>query len=109
MKLPPFKRGDTWNLVFVWKSNNTLIDLTGCTARMQIRKKRSGTLLAEISTDNGIEIAGSEGRVNISFPANITANVEAGTHETDLEITFPSGDVQSSQTLDIPVIEAITK
>jgi len=110
MKLPIFKRGDTWKITFVWKNNGTPIDLTGCHAKMQIRKKRVGTLLAEITDDaDDIEIAGSTGEVNVAFPALITRDVEVGTHETSLQITFPSGEVQSSDAIEIPVAEGVTR
>ena len=36
-KLPPVKNGDTWSFSFVWSNNNTPIDLTGCTAKMQVQ------------------------------------------------------------------------
>jgi len=109
MKLSPFKRGDTWKILFSWKNEGTPINLTGCTAKMQIRKKRIGTLLAEVTNANGITIAGTLGQVEVAFPANITANVESGTHETSLQLTFPSGEVQSSDTIEIPVLEAVTR
>jgi hypothetical protein len=110
MKLPTVKRGDTWNLVFVWKNDNTPIDLSDCTAKMQIRHKRTGVVLAEVTTTSGITITGPEGRVNVSFPTTATSTVEAGVHETDLQITFTtSGEVQSSDTLEIPVVEDVTR
>lgn len=110
MKLSPFKRGDTWKITFVWKNDGTPIDITGCHARMQIRKKRVGTLLAEISDDDdSITIVGASGEVNVAFPASITALVDPGVHETSLQLTYPSGEVQSSDSIDIPVIEAVTR
>ena len=109
MKLSPFKRGDTWKIIFSWKNDGTPINLTGCTAKMQIRKKRIGTLLAEITDTTGISIQGTLGQVEAAFPAEMTADVEIGTHETSLQITFDSGEVQSSDTIEIPVIEAVTR
>ena len=109
MKLSPFKRGDTWKILFSWKNEGTPINLTGCTAKMQIRKKRTGVLLAEVTEANGITIAGTLGQVEVAFPASITADVEAGTHETNLQLTFESGEVQSSDTIEIPVLEAVTR
>lgn len=109
MKLSPFKRGDTWKIAFVWKNNGIPIDLSGCTAKMQIRKKRVGTLLAEITNTAGITIAGTAGEVTAAFPSFMTADIDIGTHETSLQITFPSGEVQSSDAIDIPVVEAVTR
>ena len=109
MKLSPFKRGDTWRLTFAWKNNGTPIDLSGCTAKMQIRKKQSGILLAEITDEDGITITGETGEVDVAFPSVVTADVEVGIHETNLQITFESGEVQSSDAIDIPVVEAVTR
>lgn len=108
--LSTVKRGDTWIFSFVWKSNGTPINLSDCTARMQIRKKKTKALLAEVSTNDGIVIEGSIGKVTATFPATLTSQVETGVHETDLQITFTStGEVRSSQTLNITVDEDVTR
>jgi hypothetical protein len=109
MKLSPFKRGDTWRIIFAWKNDGVAINLTDCQAKMQIRKKRTGTLLAEITDADGITITGLTGELEAAFPASMTADIEVGTHETSIQVTFPSGDVQSSDSIDIPVIEAVTR
>lgn len=108
--LATVKRGDTWRFSFIWKSNGTPIDLSDCTARMQVRKKRVGTLLGEVSSIDGITIIGIEGKVDAVWSADITAAMELGMHETDLQITFTStGEVKSSETLTITVIEDVTR
>jgi len=110
MNLATVKRGDTWIFSFTWKNGTTLIDLSNCTARMQIRKKRGGELLADVSTDNSITIDGELGKVTAIFPSSVTVNVDPGIHETDLQITFTStGEVRSSQTLTLTVLEDITR
>ena len=111
MILATVKRGDTWNFIFNWKSGNTPIDLTDCTARMQVRKKKLGTLLASVTTeDGGITITAEDGKVSVSFPASATDACEPGTHSTDLEITFTStGEVRSSETMDLVVLEDISR
>jgi hypothetical protein len=110
-KLSTVKRGDTWNFVFTWKDNNQApVDLSDCTARMQIRKKKVGTLLAEVSTNNGIVIDGPLGKISVTFSATMTDTVEPGTHDTDLEVTFTSSsEVKSTPTLQITVEEDITR
>lgn len=110
MNLATVKRGDTWIFSFTWKSDGTPIDISDCTARMQVRKRRLGTLLAEVSTDDTISIEGQNGKVTATFPATITSDVEPGIHETDLQLTFTStGEVRSSQTLVLTVQEDITR
>jgi hypothetical protein len=104
-KLPTVKNGDTWNFSFVWSNNNTPINLTGCTAKMQIRDK-DGVLAATAST---IAIVGSTGTVNVTFSAAVTALVPAGTYKSDLQVTFTDGTVQSSSTVIITVEAGITE
>ena len=109
--LPAVKRGDTWNFVFAWKNNNIPTNLTDCEARMQIREKRTGELMGEVSTASlSIIIEGIAGKVNVSFPASITETIPPGTYETDLELTFPvTGQVQSSGTMQVIVDADITR
>ena len=108
--LATVKRGDTWRFSFVWKSNGTPIDLSDCTAKMQVRKRKVGTLLAEVTTSPDIIITGADGKVDVVFPADVTSTVEPGVHETDLQVTFTStSEVSSSQTLTLTVLEDITR
>ena len=110
-QLPPVKRGDTWSFTFTWQNNNIPTNLTGCTAKMQIRAPKIGVLLAEASTVNStISITGTTGTVVVNFPAAVTALVDSGTYESDLQVTFPvTGVVQSSSTFQIIVQEDITR
>jgi len=109
IKLPPVKNGDTWSYSFVWSNNNNPIDLSGCTAKMQVRD-RTGTLMATASSANSeITINGPTGTVNVAFPAATTATVPAGTYHSDVQVTFPDGTVQSSSTVTIVVEEGITQ
>lgn len=109
--LPPVKRGDTWCFTFSWRNNNTPIDLTDCTAKMQIRGKRTDNLVAEAtSDDDSILIDGITGVVKVTFSASVTAQVPHGTYDTDIQLTFPvTGYVQSSDTMQIIVNEDVTK
>lgn len=108
-KLPSVKNGDTWKFSFVWSNNNTPIDLTGCTGKMQIRDS-SGSLMATASSANSeITITGSTGTVNVVFPAATTALIPAGSYKSDLQLTFPDTTVQSSSTLTITVEAGITE
>jgi autotransporter translocation and assembly factor TamB len=108
-KLPPVKNGDTWSYSFVWSNNNNPINLTDCTAKMQVRD-RTGTLMATASTTNGeITINGPTGTVSVAFPAATTASIPAGTYQSDLQVTFTDGTVQSSSTVTIIVEEGITQ
>ena len=108
--LPSVKRGDTWGFVFMWSNSSTPLDLSSCSARMQIRNKRTKELVAEVSTENdNIIIDGPAGKTTVEFPSSITANVPPGTYLSDVQITFPLPErVLSSQTIQITVEEDIT-
>lgn len=108
-KLPPVKNGDTWKFTFVWSNNSGPINLTGCTAKMQVRD-RAGTLVATSSSAaSQITIVGTTGTVNVGFPATTTALVPAGVYLTDLQITFADNTVQSTSTISLYVEEGITQ
>lgn len=109
--IPPVKRGDTWNFKFTWQDQNTPINLTDCTARMQIRDKTTLLMAAEATTANGqILIDGPTGGVTVTFTATETTSIAPGRYVSDLELTFTgTGIVQSSDTMHIIVIEDITR
>jgi len=98
-----FKRGDTWSLVFDYGA----VDLTGCTARLQVRNKRDDTLYLSADNTDGLTMAANS--ITLRFEAADTAEVPLGTHECDLELTFPDGTVTSTDTLLVKAVEDITK
>lgn len=90
------EQGTTFNPVLTWKdSNGTVIDITGYTARMQIRESiTSDTLIDELTTENGgITLGGVLGTITLLISA---ADTEAYTFTTgvyDLEMISPAGTV----------------
>lgn len=105
---PAVKRGDTWIFVFVWRQENTVVDLSESTARMQIRDYRTKELAGEISSIDGIIISGEEGKITASFSTEITKNIPPGQYVTDIEVTFGDQTVISSQTIQLLVEEDVT-
>ena len=125
-ELPPFKRGDTWELVFTWKQ----IDLSEASIKMQVRSKREKVLACSISTSTilgeiiavppinsifDITISVTvprpsyiESEVLVKFPANLTKLVVPGKYVTDMEVTLQNGEVISTETLNILVVEDVT-
>ncbi len=71
------------------------VDLTGCTARMQIRSEvESPTVLLELSTANGrIALGGAAGTATLNLDAATTAALNWDSGVWDLEITHPGGEV----------------
>lgn len=69
------------------------VDLTGATARMQIRDKPGGALLLELSTDNGaLEITGP-GTIVRTLTAAATAAINWAAAVYDLEVEYADGTV----------------
>jgi hypothetical protein len=90
-------QGSTFRKGFLWKAGSppTPVDLTGVTARMQVRRKPDAPhVLLEFSTANGtIVLGGNTGTIELVLTSVATAqlNFESGMY--DLILTMPSGDV----------------
>lgn len=71
------------------------IDLTGCTARIQVRPDiESATVLVELNTTNGgITLGGVVGTVDLYLTDEATADFAWTSGVWDLEITHPGGEV----------------
>lgn len=86
-------KGSTFVKTIQWKTGATpvAVNLTGCTARMQIRKSvNDTTVLDTLTTENSrLEIyAPTEGRVRITIPADISSAYTFTSAVYDLEIVF---------------------
>jgi hypothetical protein len=70
----------------VTRGDGTVYELTGRTARMQVRKSHSAkTVLLEASTTNNrINISGADGLILLDVPASVTATLPAITGVYDL-------------------------
>ena len=90
------EQGATLSLPIVWKdSSGTVINITGYTARMQVRQSvNSSTVLLSATTENGkLVIDGSLGKVTISLSAADTAAITWHTGVYDLELVSSGGVV----------------
>lgn len=90
------EQGATFTLSAVYKdSAGAVVDLTGYTARMQIRKRKSTTTtLSDSTTANGeIAITALSGLVVVTIPAATTADFEGKTAFYDLELEDAAGTV----------------
>lgn len=106
--LPAQKRGDTWRLVFRWlQSNGQPVDLTGCAARLQVRHATSKKLAA---TPDSLVVDLEAGTVTAVFLPTTIELVNPGQHYlTDMELVYADGSVQSSDTIQLPVAEDVTR
>lgn len=89
-------QGATFRRPFTWTSNGDPVDLTGCTAKMQGRVKRTdpGEPLFEVSTEDGnIVITPLAGKVEVTIPAEMSSTWTWKKCEYQLELYWPNGDV----------------
>ena len=83
------EQGSVFNRVLTWKdSTDTLINLTGYTARMWVRKTyTSATNVIELNTNNGrITLGGTAGTVTLYISANDTDDIPASRYVYDLKL-----------------------
>ena len=87
--------GSTWKRsVSIKDSAGALMNLTGYTARMQVRRRiESTSVLIELTTTNGaITVSPTLGRLNLVLTATQTATLsQSGVY--DLEIVSSGGEV----------------
>lgn len=89
-------QGATFRKRLRWLNpDKTPIDLTGCTARMQVREEvESAAVLLELTTENGrIALGGTAGTMDLLIDAGTTAAITWGGGVWDLEIVHPGGEV----------------
>lgn len=82
------KQGSSFSKVITWNDEEgEPFDLTGYTAKMQIRKTiRDEDVSLELTTENGrISIVGAEGKITLSIAATDTEDL-SGNYVYDLEL-----------------------
>ena len=90
------RQGNTWTKQLVWKTTaNVPINLTGYSARMQIRRGiKNPEFLAELTTvNNKIVLGGSLGTITLKLAASETSLLPAKECVYDLELQSPDGTV----------------
>lgn len=90
------EQGATYNQPLVWKdSSGTAVNVTGYTARMQIRKTVDATtIILTLTTENGrITVGGANGLITLLVSAADTAALTSFCGVYDLEVISPTGVV----------------
>jgi hypothetical protein len=88
------KQGATFNRALTYRLNHVVVNLTGYTARMQVRPDHtSENLILNLSVGYGLAIDGEHGKITITVTAGTTATIPAGTYVYDLEIQSDNGEV----------------
>ena len=81
-------QGATFRKQLVWKINSVVVDLTGFTARMQIRVSAdAASSLVELTTENGgITLTAVDGQIDLLIEAADTTALSFSTGVYDLEL-----------------------
>ena len=89
------QQGATFRKKITWKTGTpaTLVDLTGYTARMQIREEVvAEAVLIELSTANSrITLGGAAGTIELYLPPSVTEAIDWESGVYDLELVEPDG------------------
>jgi len=83
------EQGATFSKVLTWKDENgDPINLTGYTARMQLRRYPGDSeLVAELTTENGgIALGGAAGTITLTIAATETEEIDTAEGKYDLEL-----------------------
>lgn len=87
------EQGATFERVIRWTSSGSLVNLAGCTARLQVRRRASaGSVLLSLSPGSGISFP-ALGEIGILVTAEQTAGIPEGVWRYDLEVETGSGRV----------------
>lgn len=90
------ERGETLSQVFTWKDGTgTPIDLTGYTAKMEVRTgevANPGILVLTLTTANGrITLGDEDGTITLNVPVAVIDACEAGIYCYDLFLVSGTG------------------
>ena len=87
--------GATFSKVIRYKADGANVNLSGYTARMQIRPTAaSATTTLALTTENSrIALGGTAGTITLSISATDTAAITAGRYVYDLELVSAGGIV----------------
>ena len=104
-------QGDTFNTAPAWKINNTYVNVTGYTAKMQVRQDvNSASVIVELSTANGrIVTGGSDGKFTMTLTPAVTSALPPGNYVYDFEITSPDSVVTKLLAGGFAVIAEVTQ
>ena len=92
------EQGATFKKTITWKAGTppAPVDITGCTAHMQVRARTDcTTVVLDLSTKNGgIVLGGLTGTVALVISATQTAALVVHAGVYDLGIKFPDGTIR---------------
>tara|TARA_B100000963_G_scaffold272573_1_gene240781 strand:+ start:239 stop:577 length:339 start_codon:yes stop_codon:yes gene_type:complete len=86
------EQGSTFNREITVQENSQALNLTGYSARMQMRSTHDSSTIA-LTFTAAVANPASQGKINLTAPATNTAAVEEGIYVYDLEIESSAGNV----------------
>jgi hypothetical protein len=88
-------QGDTFSTSPAWKINNSYVNVTGYTAKMDVKIAPTSTsTIIELSTANGrITVGTIDGKFTLNLTATETSTLPPGNYIYDLDVTSPGGVV----------------
>jgi hypothetical protein len=89
------QQGSDYSVTLTYKdSNGAAVNLTGYTARMQVRRVASSPYVyLSLTSSSGMTLGGAAGTVAISIPAVALASIPAGAYVYDVELVSAGGAV----------------
>lgn len=91
-------------------STGTAINITGYTARMQVRRTAGSPNAAlTLTNTSGITLGGAAGTVAIAIPAAALAVIDSGNYRYDLELVSGAGVVTKLISGDFVVTGEVTR
>jgi len=83
-------QGASWDYTLTWTTGGTPVNLTGYTARMQVRDGYDGsTAIVSLTSGTGITLGGTAGTIVLALSAIATSAIDAtpsGQYVYDLEL-----------------------
>lgn len=100
------RQGKTFRKTVTYLDNGSAMNLTGYSARMQIRPKASSTTLyVDLTVANGgIIMGGTAGTIGLFIPKATMEQVPAGMHQYELEVIEPGGEIPDTLTISGPFL-----
>lgn len=101
-----FRQGATFRRAFLYVSGGVPVSLAGFEARMQIRDRVGGRVLADLSSANGaLQVEAAAGRVDVEISETVSTNLpDRGTYDlfvfsADDSICLAEGDVLAARSV----------
>ena len=105
-------QGATFSRVLTWKDeNNVAINVTGYTARMQLRESQdAAAAFITLTTENGgIALGGAAGTITLSISAANTAAITETSGVYDLELVSAGGIVTRLLAGEVLISKEVTR